>query len=259
MGSRCPRKGVLGVTDRACRSGHPKKHNDFNIIESRPVARLLHIKGPRPQETEEDIMKGGGINRSQSVGNDPVKLAQAWFNEVKAGSKPGASSASRASGVDEQAARKAVSFNSGFAGASRFAGTAPDFSLEGRIAARISDGVPSDAECHFLALACSRLPKEKVAAVIENLVDRGAKIVSHNRFRGLLDRDGNLAVNQAIRQANNSLAYNTVDFDIDGMRDEEFWARIDASPNSDLIKKNAVEAMLNMAGKLGITDELKNA
>jgi len=197
-------------------------------------------------------------NTRVRAGMDPAKVARSWFKELRAETK--AESAPRGSKkVDEARARSTVSHTAGFAGASRFGTKAPDLSFEGRIASRVGDGVPSAEECHFLALAAEKLPLDKFVGVMERLIERGAQIVSHHRFRGLLDRDGNLAVNQAIRQANDNIAYRTVDFDLDDMNDDEIWAAIDGSRHSDLIKRNAVGNMLKMAKKLGILEELENS
>ena len=199
-------------------------------------------------------MISAGINKSKAVG--PADVAKSWFKEDRAEFKK--STTKKTAKVDESKARDAVKFNQRFAaGSSRFATKAPDFSLEGKIVSRIGDGVPSDAECHYLALACDKLPQEKVESIFKKLIERGSRIVSHHKFRGLLDRDGNLAVNQAIREANDNIAYSSVDFDIDGMSDEEFWARIDASEHNDVIKRNAVVGMLKMADKLGIIEEME--
>ncbi|MFA4974492.1 MAG: hypothetical protein WC683_17940 [bacterium] len=198
-------------------------------------------------------MKGGGINK---VGNDSMKIAQAWFKEVSA-PQAKSSDSKKAPDVDAAKARKAVSYNAGFAGMSRFGDKAPDFSLEGRIAAKLSDGVPSDAECQFLALATRKLGADRLLGVVERLLTKDAKIVSHYKFREILDRDENLAFNQAIRQARENIAYKDVNFDIDGMSDDEFWARIDMADrvHDGIIENNAAVNLFKMAEKLGILDE----
>lgn len=200
-------------------------------------------------------MKGGGLNKSQGVRSDPVKIAQAWFKEVSVEAKSSASK--KPADVDQAAARKSVSYNAGFAGVSRFGETAPDFSLEGRIAARLGSGVPSDAECEFLALSVRKLGADRLVGVVERLLARDAQIVSHYKFRDVLDRDENLMFNQAIRQARENIAYKDVDFEIDGMSDDEFWTRIEDADrvHGGVIENNAAANLFKMAEKLGILDE----
>lgn len=201
-------------------------------------------------------MKGGGLNKSQAVGNDSIKIAQAWFKEVNVQAK--SSDSKKAPDVDAAEARKAVSYNAGFAGMSRFGDKAPDFSLEGRIAAKLGNGVPSDAECQFLALATRNLHADRLLGVVERLLERDAKIVSHYKFRGVLDRDEKLAFNQAIRKARENIAYKDVNFDIDGMSDNEFWAKIDMADrvHGGIIENNAAVNLVKMAEKLGVLDEI---
>jgi hypothetical protein len=94
--------------------------------------------------------------------------------------------------------------------------------------------------------------KEEIIRLFEILIERGAHIVSHPKFRELLDRDKNLLTNQIVREANGNIAYRSVDFDIDGIEDEAFWDRIDETPYNDLIENNAAVALLKMAAKLNI-------
>lgn len=94
--------------------------------------------------------------------------------------------------------------------------------------------------------------REDVLKLFEILIERGAPIVSHPKFRGLLNRDENLFANQITREANGNIAYRSVDFDVDGIEDEEFWTRIDNTPYQDLIEDNAAVAILKMAEKFNL-------
>jgi hypothetical protein len=94
--------------------------------------------------------------------------------------------------------------------------------------------------------------RSDVAKVFEILIERGCDIVSHPKFRDLLNRDENLFTNQTIRQANGNIAYRSVDFDVLGLEDETFWDRIDDTPYRDLIEDNAAIALTKMAAKLDI-------
>ena len=93
---------------------------------------------------------------------------------------------------------------------------------------------------------------EEVISVFEMLIEWGAPIVSHPKFRQLLDRDENLFTNQTIREANGNIAYRSVDFDLDDLDDDKFWDLIDETPYNDLIENNAAVALLKMAEKLNI-------
>ena len=94
--------------------------------------------------------------------------------------------------------------------------------------------------------------REEIVRVFEILIEQGALITSHPKFRGLLDRDQNLYANQVTREANGNIAYRSVDFDIDGMDEKEFWKRIDSTPYQDLIEDNAAAAIYKMAEKSNI-------
>ncbi|MFH1830055.1 MAG: hypothetical protein ABH871_04685 [Pseudomonadota bacterium] len=96
--------------------------------------------------------------------------------------------------------------------------------------------------------------KEEVIRLFEILIERGSPIVSHPKFRHLLDRDGNLLTNQIVREANGNIAYRSVDFDLDGLDDEKFWELIDKTPYNDFIENNAAVAILKMAEKLNIIE-----
>ena len=96
--------------------------------------------------------------------------------------------------------------------------------------------------------------REEVVRLFELLIERGAPIVSHPKFRELLDRNQNLYTNQVTREANGNIAYRSVDFNVNGIEDETFWKKIDSTPYNDLIEENAAIAILKMVEKLGITD-----
>lgn len=97
----------------------------------------------------------------------------------------------------------------------------------------------------------AKLTKEVVVKVFEKLIERGCSIVSHPKFRSLLDRDENLLTNQIIREANGNIAYNSVNFDVNGLADEKFWENIDSTPYQDVIEDNAAIALYKMAEKFG--------
>lgn len=97
-----------------------------------------------------------------------------------------------------------------------------------------------------------RWTREEVVRLFELLIERNAPIISHPKFRGLLDRDQNLYANQITREANGNIAYRSVDFAVDDLEDEEFWERIDKTPYNELIEENAAIAILKMAEKFNI-------
>lgn len=94
--------------------------------------------------------------------------------------------------------------------------------------------------------------REEIVRLFELLIERGAPIISHPRFRELLDRDQNLYANQVTREANGNIAYRSVEFDVDEVTDEEFWSRIDKTPYQDLIEDNAAIAIVKMAEKFNL-------
>lgn len=104
-------------------------------------------------------------------------------------------------------------------------------------------------------MASKTWKKEDVVKLFEILVERGHPIVSHPKFRALLDRDENLLTNQIIREANGNIAYRSVDCDLEKLTDENFWDIIDSTPYNDLIENNAAIAILKMVEKLNIVDE----
>ena len=94
--------------------------------------------------------------------------------------------------------------------------------------------------------------KEDVIKLVEILLERYVTILSHPKFRAVLDRDQNLFTNQVVREANGNIAYRSVDGDVDGLTDEDFWDMIDNTPYSDLVEDNAAVAILKMAEKLNL-------
>lgn len=104
-------------------------------------------------------------------------------------------------------------------------------------------------------MAARKWKKEDVVKLFEILVERGHPIVSHPKFRALLNRDENLLTNQVIREANGNIAYRSVDCDLESMADEDFWSIIDETPYNDLIENNAAIAILKMAEKLDIVED----
>ena len=109
---------------------------------------------------------------------------------------------------------------------------------------------------YFLSFILFDLGKgEESETMLELLIERGHPIVSHPKFRRLLDRDGNLLANQVIREANGNIAYRSVDIDIDDLSDEDFWNIIDETPYNELIENNAAIAIVKMAEKLDIIEQ----
>ncbi len=94
--------------------------------------------------------------------------------------------------------------------------------------------------------------REEVIRLFEILVERESPLVSHPKFRALLNRDENLLTNQVIREANGNIAYRSVEFDVVDCEDAAFWDRIDDTPYSDMIQNNAAAALVKMAEKFGI-------
>lgn len=96
--------------------------------------------------------------------------------------------------------------------------------------------------------------KEDLIEIFETLIECGSTLTSHPAFRSLLDRNRNLFANQITREANGNIAYRSVDFNVDNLKDEEFWGRIDSTPYQDLIEDNAAAAILKMAEKFNLTN-----
>jgi len=94
--------------------------------------------------------------------------------------------------------------------------------------------------------------REEIIRLFEILIERNAPIISHPKFRRLLDRDDNLFANQVTREANGNIAYRTVDFDVDDIMDDEFWRRIEDTPYKELIEEKAAVALVKMAEKLDL-------
>ena len=89
--------------------------------------------------------------------------------------------------------------------------------------------------------------RDDVLKVVEVMMEKNESLYCHSRVRRGLDRDHNLFYNQVIREATGNVAYRSVDFDINGISDEEFWNRIDATNHNDLIEENAATTILKMA------------
>lgn len=94
--------------------------------------------------------------------------------------------------------------------------------------------------------------REEIVRVFEILIEQGSNITSHPAFRKLLDRDQSLYANQVTREANGNIAYRSVDVEVEGLSDEDFWNVIDGTPYNELIERNAAVAILRMAEKLDI-------
>lgn len=94
--------------------------------------------------------------------------------------------------------------------------------------------------------------KKDVVQIFEALIECNSNLTSHPAFRDKLDRNRNLFANQITREANGNIAYRSVDFETEGIEDEEFWARIDQTPYNDLIEDNAAIAILKMAEKFNL-------
>ncbi len=96
-----------------------------------------------------------------------------------------------------------------------------------------------------------RLTKEELIKVFEVLIENECMIHTRPEFRDKYNRDEHLVINQITRGATNNVAYRSVDFDIDNISDEEFWAKIEGSKFLDLVEDNAAASIVGMAEKLG--------
>lgn len=96
--------------------------------------------------------------------------------------------------------------------------------------------------------------REEIIRLLEILLENNSPLVTHPKFRDLLTRDENLFTNQVTREANGNIAYRTVDFDVEGLDDAEFWNRIKGTPYNELIEENAAIALVKMAEKLGLIE-----
>lgn len=94
--------------------------------------------------------------------------------------------------------------------------------------------------------------KKDLVEFLEVLVEHNVPVHNNPYFRKLLSRDQNLFMNQNVREATGNVAYKTVDFDIDEVDDEEFWARVDGTDYNDLIEDNAALAILKMAARFNL-------
>lgn len=98
--------------------------------------------------------------------------------------------------------------------------------------------------------------RAEAVRVFEILLERGCDLFSSPGFRNHLTRDESLLANQLTREANGSLAYRSVNFQLDdAMSDTEFWSRIDKTPYLDLIEDNAAVAIIKMAEKLKLINQ----
>jgi len=93
--------------------------------------------------------------------------------------------------------------------------------------------------------------REEFVTFLEGLVREDIPAYNNPHFRGLLNRDQNLFMNQVVREATGRVAYSTVDRDVLSMSDEDFWRMIDSTEYSELIEENAAIAIMKMAAKLG--------
>lgn len=97
-----------------------------------------------------------------------------------------------------------------------------------------------------------KFTKEELIKLFEVLIEHESQLHTRPEFRKHFDRDGQLVINQITRAATGNVAYGTVDFDIDDMSDEEFWARVEGSKYLDLLEDNAASAILSMVQKFNL-------
>ena len=147
-----------------------------------------------------------------------------------------------------------------FGSASSYAPTtkvsAKAFAAAKELAGEVSDELAyKAAEFVRTGIKAKKWAQEEVTGAFELLIEWGSPVVSHPKFRALLDRDENLFTNQLIREANGNIAYRSVDVEIDDLPDEEFWGIIDGTPYNELIENNAAVALFKNAEKLGIFDQ----
>ncbi len=90
--------------------------------------------------------------------------------------------------------------------------------------------------------------------VIEVLIEKDCPLYAHPDFRRGMDRIHNLFANQLIREGNSNVAYRSVDFDLDGLSDDEIWTRLDRTKHTDLIEENAATAILKMAARFNLVN-----
>jgi len=134
--------------------------------------------------------------------------------------------------------------------------SAKAFAAAKELAGEVSDELAYKAAAFVrTGIKAKKWAQEEVTGAFELLIEWGAPVVSHPKFRALLDRDENLFTNQLIREANGNIAYRSVDVDIDNLTDEEFWGIIDGTPYNELIENNAAVALFKNAEKLDIFDQ----
>lgn len=94
--------------------------------------------------------------------------------------------------------------------------------------------------------------RDDVLKIFETLIEGDCPLYTHPEFRKGMTRNQNLYANQVIREANGTVAYRSVDFDIAGVSDEEFWKRIDCTKHTEVIEENAAAAIMKMGERFGI-------
>lgn len=206
-------------------------------------------------------MKSGGIRKSERVTAQPTPeaLARGIFRQIdKLGKKPApvrtADHFVRSGGEFGKYTPTARTRADRFAERSPVSATLPGNTLRVLGAANYLLSSPDTKQAGpFLKMALvKKWSESELTRLFEILFEWRSEITSHRDFRNLLDRDQNLFANQLTREANNNIAYRSVDFDIIGMPDDEIWRRIDESPYRPLINDNAARAMLQMVEKFGI-------
>lgn len=94
--------------------------------------------------------------------------------------------------------------------------------------------------------------REEWMKIFEALIEHENDITSSPAFRRQLNRDQKLAANQITREATNNVAYRSVDFDLNGLSDDEIWEKLDNSRYNELIQDNAAAQLMKMVEKLDL-------
>lgn len=97
-----------------------------------------------------------------------------------------------------------------------------------------------------------RWTREETLKFIELLLEKDFEF-NGQLLKGL-SHDERLALNQYIRQGTSNLAYRAVDFDVETVSDEDFWAKIDGVKYNGTIEDNAAAAIIKMAEKFKLTN-----